>query len=326
MRERTSGLADHPELDWGKGTQLAAERALMRLTDAFVLRSVDAVRDAQNGEPIKILIWTAIWTANVRHLINSPASSEYGRLDSPPPDEMRKPISVLALSNSLNIPYETVRRHSAALVASGYCQRIDRQGLVVPAAMFSDPGMIDYARKMLAATMRFLGDLHRVRFDFGPAMSKAPAMEDMVATARAGIRLHGELMVHEAERLGKAHGNYMTGLIYMIVLAANLDHVVRAWDGEGSTFEADLGSDELRRPVTVLSIADSLRMPYETVRRHVNRMVREGRLAKTGSQGVIVPAEVQRRFEDEESVRLNHARIQRFVADLQRAGLPMPAR
>lgn len=326
MRERTSGPDETPGSQQGKGTPPAARRALMRLTDAFVLRSIDAVRDAQNGEPIKILLWTAIWTANVRHLINSPASSEYGRLDSPPPDEVRKPISVLALSNSLNIPYETVRRHAAALVASGFCLRVDRKGLIVPSSKFSDPGMIEFARKMLGATMRFLGDLHRVRFDFGPATSKAPAMEDMAATARAGIRLHGELMVHEAERLGKTHGDYISGLIYMIVLAANLDHIVRAWDGEGSAFDADLGSDELRRPVTVLSIADSLRMPYETVRRHVNRMVREGRLAKTGSQGVIVPAEVQRRFEDEESLRLNHARIQRFVADLQRAGLPIPTR
>jgi hypothetical protein len=41
-------------------------------------------------------------------------------------------VSVLAISRSLRLPYETVRRHADALVQAGICVRVGRHGLLVP--------------------------------------------------------------------------------------------------------------------------------------------------------------------------------------------------
>ena len=82
-----------------------------------------------HGDFIKGLVFTTIWTANVKHVTNTaPAVSQ-----TVLPDELRLPVSILAISNSLRLPYETVRRHAQALEKAGICHRVGRQGLVVPA-------------------------------------------------------------------------------------------------------------------------------------------------------------------------------------------------
>ena len=50
------------------------------------------------------------------------------------PDEQRLPVSALAISNSLRLPYETVRRHANGLLKDGICLSAGRGALVVPAS------------------------------------------------------------------------------------------------------------------------------------------------------------------------------------------------
>ena len=57
------------------------------------------------GDLVRGLVYTAIWTANVKHVTNTPAAGARGVLK----DSQRLPVSVLAISNALRLPYETVR-------------------------------------------------------------------------------------------------------------------------------------------------------------------------------------------------------------------------
>ena len=111
-----------------------------------MLRSLQLVIGLANGEILNGLIAMAISQANIAHLIQP--DGRCPPLTGPPPDEARRPVSVLALSQSLGLPYETTRRHVEKLVKSGYCVRVHK-GVIVPAASMDT----EAHREMLAANL-----------------------------------------------------------------------------------------------------------------------------------------------------------------------------
>ena len=97
----------------------------------LLLAGVRLMRDFWSGDLLKGLVFTAIWTANVKHVTNTSRAATSSVL----PDDMRQPVSVLAISRSLRLPYETVRRHADTLVREGLCVRAGRRGVFVPTQM-----------------------------------------------------------------------------------------------------------------------------------------------------------------------------------------------
>ena len=76
------------------------------------------------------------------------------------------------------------------------------------------------------------------------------------------------------------------------IVVANVQHItrsaVRTWRYAGL---GQIPPDSERRPVSILSLSQSLRKPFETTRAHVNALIRDG-LCVTTATGVIVPSEV----------------------------------
>ena len=68
--------------------------------------------------------------------------------------------SVLAISRSLRLPYETIRRHAEALVEAGVCVRVGRRGLLVPASFYQS--IPEGTLLVYRLTMDFLAELRRV--------------------------------------------------------------------------------------------------------------------------------------------------------------------
>jgi hypothetical protein len=127
------GPADPPDK-----TRLAA-----RLSADYLLRSLKMIGELADGELITGLVNMALVQANVSHLDR--VASGFDGIDTPPPDEVRRPVSILALSANLGLPYETTRRHVAKMVASGQCVRV-KGGIVAPTAVVADPrrsGMLE---------------------------------------------------------------------------------------------------------------------------------------------------------------------------------------
>ncbi len=99
----------------------------------LLVAGMKTMRDFFDGDLMNGLVFTGIWAANVKHVINAaPAAAYRGIL----PDADRLPVSAQAISESLHLPYETVRRHAGALVKQGKCKRVAYQGLVVPKRVF----------------------------------------------------------------------------------------------------------------------------------------------------------------------------------------------
>jgi len=123
-------------------------RAAARLTADYVLRSLQLVIGLANGEFLTGLIAMAVSQANIAHLIQPEGTVRGSAPAGPLPDDARRPVSVLAVSQSLGLPYETTRRHIEKLVKAGYCVRVHK-GVIVPSTSMDTEGH----REMLAANL-----------------------------------------------------------------------------------------------------------------------------------------------------------------------------
>jgi hypothetical protein len=142
----------------------AMARAVVRQSSEYCLRLlrlvVDIFGDIQAG-----IVARSIVSANTAHLDALMGEGwRYAGLDQPPPDEIRRPVSVSAIARSLGVPYETVRRQVRRLIEAGVCVRVGG-GLIVPMAVLEQPPV---ARAMLANVRyvrEFVDTLRALGFD-----------------------------------------------------------------------------------------------------------------------------------------------------------------
>jgi len=135
-------------------------RASIRLTSQFMMRNVEVMSDAAEGDLMAGLIFSAIVQANVSPISNDPKLGKtYGQMDSIPPDELRSPVSVNALAESLGIPYETTRRHVNKLIKNGFCIKVGARGVIVPAEVIASPRLMKSGLQQYSHLMHFLGQL-----------------------------------------------------------------------------------------------------------------------------------------------------------------------
>ncbi len=113
-------------------------RLAMRASTRFLMQSIEMMLRAMGGRDLlRATIFLAIVDANTRHLEPSDAVSQtYSETEDTIPDNLRRPISVHALALSLELPYETTRRHVNALLQNGYCRRREN-GVFVPGEVLS---------------------------------------------------------------------------------------------------------------------------------------------------------------------------------------------
>jgi predicted ArsR family transcriptional regulator len=122
---------------------------------AMLLAGLKTARTFWEGDIVTGLVYTAIWMANVKHNANSAPYATRDVLS----DELRQPVSALAVSKTLGLPYETTRRHVQALIDGNVVVRVGRNGLIVPAK--AHRGLSSGAVLAYELTMDFLADLRR---------------------------------------------------------------------------------------------------------------------------------------------------------------------
>ncbi|MES3026936.1 MAG: hypothetical protein V4820_03650 [Pseudomonadota bacterium] len=115
-------------------------------------------------------------------------------------------------------------------------------------------------------------------------------------------------------------GDMVQAVVFMAISQAATDHLglhreIRDFGGDGVI------PDELRRPVTVLSIANSLQMPRETTRRHVTRLLERGYCVQVQGRRVMIPADTYRRPEMRQVVAKNRRDLLLLISTVRRANL-----
>ncbi len=228
----------------------------------------------------------------------------------------RGPISIRDLSHKLAVPFETVRRHSELLVKSGQCVA-EKGGLIVPGAVLRGQRMTELLRRIYVNAVRVLLDLTRI----GVATFNDPSLrtvrsrgltrnQTVIALAAVGTLLAGSRVMREFWK-----GDFSKGIVYTAVWTANIKHVTNSRPAG----KKGILKDAQRLPVSALTLSHSLRLPYETVRRHADALVREGICERVGRRGLIVPERTHERMTA--GAAIVYGLVVDFLAELRAAGV-----
>lgn len=109
------------------------------------------------GDFVRAIIVMTIMQANVQHLGRDPSRIDG---DGAVPDERMRPISALAIANSLGVPRETVRRHIHRLAEAGICRRVTG-GYIIPEAVLTRPEQQAQLIETFQHLRTFVGALRR---------------------------------------------------------------------------------------------------------------------------------------------------------------------
>jgi len=144
-------------------------------------------------------------------------------------------------------------------------------------------------------------------------------MSDDYNVARAAARSATDYILRWVEIANEVHGaDIIYSLVFTTLWAGNVSHL----RGKEAYAEVeDLPPDEERRPITIRQVADSLGLPYETVRRRVVEMLDRGMARKVGREGFIVPVEALGRPELIHSLKRSHTSLLRFLKELKQLGV-----
>ena len=132
----------------------ALQRYVMRVGADFFIDTATAFASVFDGNLLTALIFISIAQGSVQHM-NRPAHLSAEAVDGVFPDDLRRPVSVLGLSQFLGLPYETTRRHVARLIKLGYCRKVGGKGVIIPGEVMRSPEV----NKLVAANFRNMGRL-----------------------------------------------------------------------------------------------------------------------------------------------------------------------
>ncbi len=113
----------------------------------------------------------------------------------------------------------------------------------------------------------------------------------------------------------------ITTLMFLAVSRANTREVTQQSQRSGAFSGIDqIPPDDLRRPVSVYALARELGLPYETARRHAQKLVATG-LCERVEDGLVIPAAVYGREAMRVAVEDNWAETRRFIQALADFGV-----
>jgi len=264
-------------------------RQVVRLCGIHSQISLRIASDAIDQDLVSTVMFLAISRHNLREVTREAQSSgAYSGLDEIPPNDLRRAVSVYALAKELGLPYETARRHATKLVAAGLCDRSD-EGMVIPGQVYERGAMKAAVETNWQETRRFLQALaaHGVRAAAPPPPDPAPG-----DVRRQVLRVSVEFLLDSLALLTSAiELDFLGALLAIAITRANTQHLTEDPSAPYASLN-EMPPDALRRPVSVYALAKTLRLPYETTRRHVGQLTAAGLCDRTPGGGLIVPLRV----------------------------------
>jgi DNA-binding Lrp family transcriptional regulator len=298
----------------------AIARLVMRFSGEYVLRAfqllVDTFGDVRAG-----LLVQAINVANIAAVYRSDEGRRAAGADGSLPDELRRPISIARLADSTGLPFETTRRVVQRLIDTGACRRA-KGGVIVPRSTVQRPEIVRNAIINLGYVSKFARDLHAAGMVGPIAFDAFPSRPgDDVATARAVMGLSAEYILRALRLLADNYGGVQAGIVAQTIITANSTHLnTRSSEGWPYAGVDQAAPDEVRRPISIARLAESLGLPYETMRQQVARLI-EASVCTRVEGGLIVPRAVLERPGAVRAALANVANVRKFLHDLQAAGI-----
>lgn len=233
--------------------------AALRLAGAYALDRLTAAR--LDFDFLDTLILTSVAQANLEPAYrDADLKIAFATAETCPPDTLRRPISINALAQSMGLPFETVRRRVAGLMARGRLAS-NRQGVFLPAAQDDAAG--------LDAGYAALNALHEDLKAAGWASPTGP--QSRLWTGEAPTRLAAAISTEFTLRLIRSLttlvGDPLAVAIWLTILSGGA-------------------------PMRVSKIARRLQLPSETTRRRVQALAARGLCALTDGGAAITGAQL----------------------------------
>lgn len=226
-----------------------------------------------------------------------------------------RPLGIRELARRLGTPFETVRRQVHKLVRSGAC-RMEEGGVCLAPTTLRSPRTNAMLRKIYLEAVRMLDVLRRIQVGhFKPPRSiDAPRNlnKEQVVIVLASIRI---LLAAMEVLRDLFDGDLTTGLVFTAIRAANVKHITNTAPGANR----DILPDSDRRPVSMMAISNSMKLPYETIRRHTAKLMKQGKCVRVGRKGLVAPAATFRRMNLEAGTVVQL--VLDFMDDLRASGI-----
>ncbi|HEY8573273.1 hypothetical protein [Phenylobacterium sp.] len=214
-------------------------------------------------KPLDGLIVLAVNQANIAPLRRDPEARErYGSLDAPARDDERRRVSVSAIATSLSLPFETVRQRIRRLTEHGACA-VGPDGVYVPASFLS-------SARYLASVLFAYGRLKMMyeelaRQDLIGRMPKPNYDTSEAEPIRGAAGLVADYVLRVTEPFRAEAGDVVSTLMLMALVVETLAR-----------------EEDETPPLSTRALAERLKLPAETARRHVNGLVEAGLAVRRG--------------------------------------------
>jgi DNA-binding transcriptional regulator YhcF (GntR family) len=255
-------------VDQSLSAATAIQRVTNRLALEFMLKGARIGGWAHGGNLNRSLTYFAIQDANVEHLSRDPKLA-WTYADDYPPDNVRRPISVHALAQTLNFSPETVRRHVLALIEEGACDRIEGQGVIIPKRHLMTPKIQGQRMAIIAAFNQLISDLNAIGFDFAAAPPRNSSISEAVRNRNTApvlliTRLINAYILRVLMDGIRVLGDFPTNVIYGMIMAINTRHITfdpkLTWRFAGAD---QTPPDDFRTPVSIRQLAAELGMALQ---------------------------------------------------------------
>jgi DNA-binding transcriptional ArsR family regulator len=247
------------------------------LAAGFCLDSAGLLTELLDEDVVPTVLVLGILSANVSADARAAIAAPDGALHYEAID--RQAVSIYRLARNLSLPYETARRHVARLIKKGVCARMG-DGLTIAPGVLPAPRAIVCVEEVWRLASQMREDLLALGLE-APAPDPAA---DHSEKRRVG-RLANEFFLAGLKIAVDATAtDLVTALVFLAVAREN----------QAAGPPDEILPDENSVPVSVYALSRKLRMPYETVRRHVGILLGEGLCRKVPAGGLIVPMAVLR--------------------------------
>jgi DNA-binding Lrp family transcriptional regulator len=283
-------------------------------TAAFILRVEEASRN--NRDLVDGLLLAAIQAANVSVISSDPELQvRHALLTQPPPDDLRRPVSISAIAHSLRMPFETARRRVGRMAQAGTVI-VTARGVLISRPAMVHPSVL----QSVMLRHEHLKDFYFETRDLGvlPPAARSSSGRGPVWDApplRLTNRLIWEYMLRVTDDMGATVGDTTNGVILLAMAQENTagfaPEALAAWARDPPA---------LARPVPNVQLAKRLNVSAETLRRHVIALESRG-LCSRGPRGLVALAPPFLRAALDRMVEDNLANLQRLFARLRQFGV-----
>jgi DNA-binding Lrp family transcriptional regulator len=286
-------------------------RQAARLSLHFFLDLVEIGRSDRNI--IDSLLWGAIIVANLATIGHDPGLQRaYADIDAAAPDDLRRPVSINAIAQSLRQPFETTRRRVNRLARDGAVV-ITPRGVYVPNSVTATPAFLASVLARHERLRLFYEALKAIdALPIHGAAPSAPAPES--PPIRITNRAVAEYMLRATNDLTALTGDPLRSLILISMAHENTAHLAPE-----DLADWIAGPERLSRPVRIARLAARLNLSPETNRRHTIALEAAG-FCHRSAEGLTALAPPAARPTLERVVEDNLANVQRMFARLRQLG------